>query len=251
MMPAGNAWKRVVELEGTSNFRDLGGYRTATGQTVRTGRLYRTASLASLTEGDVAVIGALGIRTICDLRGDEESRAAPTRLPAQDPPRVAALPIHVAGNLRALLGDGSATGEDMRRALAETYRIFVRNHTDAYRALFDHLVDEPGYPLVFHCSAGKDRTGLAAALVLSALDVPRHTVEEDYLLTNVCWTADVPYAAQLRPDMRDALLGAHPEYLGAAFDEIEHRHGSVAGFLAGPLGLTPDRAEILRRHLLD
>lgn len=250
-MTAADAWSRVVELEGGSNFRDLGGYRTLSGQTVRRGKVYRTASMAALTDRDVASLGALGIRTICDFRGPEESRAAPTRLPPQNPPRIDALPIHVAGNLQALLSDGKSTGADMRRALSDTYRIFVRDHVKAYRGLFDRLIDGPDYPLVFHCSAGKDRTGLAAALILSALGVSRDTIREDYLLTNTHWNAKVPYAAQMQADIRDALLGAHPEYLDAAFDEIALQHGSVDDYLAGALGLTPLRADRLREHLLD
>lgn len=245
------AWNRVVALEGASNFRDLGGYHTAAGQVVRRGKVYRSAAMAALTDRDVESLGALGIRTICDFRGHEESKAAPTRLPAENPPRVDALPIHVAGDLRAMLSDGRSTGADMRRALSDTYRIFVRDHVKAYRALFDRLVDGPDYPLVFHCSAGKDRTGLAAALILSALGVPRDTIREDYLLTNTHWNANVPYAAQMPADVRDALLGAHPEYLDAAFDEISLRHGSVEQYLAGALGLTPRRADRLREHLLD
>ncbi len=234
-----------------SNLRDLGGYDAAYGASVKWRTLYRSNELSRLTDEAVDAFGAIGIRCICDLRSEDEQSHAPTRLPAVNPPRVDSLPIRVSGNLRAMLGDGTSTGADMRRALSDTYRVFVRDHGDAFRALFDRLVDGPHYPLVFHCSAGKDRTGFAAAMILTALGVSQEAVREDYLLTNLYWDAGVPYASKMPEDIRDALLGAHPEYLDAAFDEIRVQHGSTEAYLANALHLTPERLGRLREHLLD
>lgn len=234
-----------------SNLRDLGGYEAAFGASVKWRTLYRSNELSRLTDEALDAFGAIGVRCICDLRSEDEQNHAPTRLPAVNPPRVDSLPIRVAGDLRAMLTDGKSTGANLRRALSDTYRVFVRDHTEAYRGLFDRLVDGPHYPLVFHCSAGKDRTGFAAAMILTALGVPYEAVREDYLLTNLYWDAGVPHASQMPEDVRDALLGAHPEYLDAAFDEIAVQHGSATGYLRHALNLTPERTGRLREHLLD
>jgi len=233
-----------------SNLRDLGGYEAADGASVKWRTLYRSNELSKLTDEALDAFGAIGIRCICDFRSEEEQGHAPTRLPALNPPRIDSLPIRVSGNLRTMLGDGKSTGADMRQALSDTYRVFVRDHSDSFRSLFDRLVDGPDYPLVFHCSAGKDRTGFAAAMILTVLGVPHEAVREDYLLTNLYWDAGLPYASQLPPDIRDALLGAHPEYLDAAFDEIAVQHGTTDAYLANALNLTPARIARLREHLL-
>lgn len=234
-----------------SNLRDLGGYQAAFGATVKWRTVYRSNELSRLTDDALAAFAAMGLRCICDLRSEDEQSHAPTRLPANNPPRIDSLPIRVSGNLRAMLSDGTSTGADVRQALSDTYRVFVRDHADAYRGLFDRLVDGPHYPLLFNCSAGKDRTGLAAALILTALGVPYEAVREDYLLTNEYWNAGVTFPESIPDDVRDALLGAHPEYLDAAFDEIVGRHGSVERYLRDAIDLTPDRLNRLRDHLLD
>jgi protein-tyrosine phosphatase len=235
-------------IPAATNLRDLGGYRTADGATVKWRRLYRSNELSKL-DGDT--LAALGIRTVCDFRHDEESALAPTRLPLGTATAIHAVPIKVTGSTGGVLSSGKATAADVRQMLRDVYRIFAIEHAGAYRALFDRLVEPGHYPLVFHCTAGKDRTGVAAALVLSALRVAREAIVEDYLLTNTYWTKPADLLSNLSGEVREAVLDARPDYLQAAFDAIDAAYGSLDVYLAKAMGLTAERRRRLERLLLD
>ena len=244
---------RVVALEGCSNMRDLGGYRAADGRAVRFGLVFRSASLAALTEADLLAFDATGIRTVCDLRGEREAARAPSRLPGVDAPEVVRLPIEprVGASLRDLLAREEATGEDMHDLLRTAYAAYATDHLPRYRALFGLLLGEERLPLLFHCSAGKDRTGFGAALVLTALGVPRETVVADYLATNRIWKREHALPPNTPADVRDTLLTAHRPLLEAALDLAVSSHGGVEALLENGLGLDPPRLARLRATLLE
>ena len=243
---------RVIALEGCSNLRDLGGYSTADGRRVRMSRVFRSASLANLTDADLARFGALGIRTICDLRGIRESERAPSRLPGADTPNVMPLPIEprVGASLRDLLRREEATGEDTYALLQAAYAAYAGEHLLRYRALFALLLEER-LPLLFHCSAGKDRTGFGAALLLTALGVPRQTVVADYLATNRIWRREHALPPDAPDAVRDTLLTAHRPLLEGALDQMVKGYGSVKRLLEDGLGLDPARLRALRGMLLE
>jgi protein-tyrosine phosphatase len=238
---------RRLPLADASNLRDLGGYHTADGATMRWGRVFRSNNLAGV---DPAGLARLGIRTICDFRNDEERASSPTMLPAAAPPALRLLPIVVGGPASNALRSSGATVAEIRAVLAAVYRALVVEHAGAYRSLFDHLVNDTDVPLVFHCTAGKDRTGVAAALVLTAVGVSRDDVVEDYLLTNECWAPPATLLPELEGEVRQAVLGAEAAYLDAAFDTLAVEFGGAARYLELALGLTPSRREQLRANLL-
>ena len=245
---------RVVPMEGCSNLRDLGGYRAAGGRRVRTGRVFRSASLAHLTKADLARFGSLGIRTVCDLRGVREGGRAPSRLPGQDAPEVVPLPIEpwVGASLRDLLRREQATGEGTYALLQTAYAAYAGEHLPRYRALFALLGEGDGrLPLLFHCSAGKDRTGFGAALLLTALGVPRETVMADYLATNRIWRREHALPPETPDAVRDALLTAHRPLLEGALAQAVENHGSLERLLEDGLGLYPARLRALRGALLE
>ncbi|MEQ8248267.1 MAG: tyrosine-protein phosphatase [Alphaproteobacteria bacterium] len=247
--------QRQVPLEGASNFRDLGGYRTDEGRQVRWGKVFRSGALDRLTDGDLATLSALGLRTICDLRHPEEQSAFPTRRAEQAPPTIHSLPIRptVPGNYRERIEAGDPEAGELALAyMSEAYRCYVRDHTDAYSALMHTVADPANHPLVFHCAAGKDRTGFAAALILMTLGVPEETVIEDYLATNTYWTEsglrvqiDLPEAA------RDQMKAANTVFLRAAIDTLHEVHTSLDSYLTR--GLRMDRTTVaqLRDLLLE
>ena len=239
----------VVPLEGASNLRDLGGYRTADGQVVRRGLLFRSAALARLTEADLAVVASLGLRTICDFRGVEESGRACTLV--RDV-RIVKLPIEptVGAGLRDILATKEATGEALHAVLERAYAAYALSSTAQYRRLFD-LALEGGLPLLFHCSAGKDRTGFGAAVMLTALGVPWDTVMADFEATNQLWRRDTVPSDDLPLAIRESLLRAEPALLTAAFDAARERHGSIDLYLAEALDLGPARRARLRELLLE
>src|SRR4051794_13264972 len=164
-----------IELEGASNLRDLGGWPAADGRRVRPGRIYRSATLANLTEADMDRIGALGLRTVFDLRGLREAEARPSRLPAGAERVHVPIEPTVGASLRDLLQREQATGEDVVALLRRAYLDYTARFLGVYRQLFALLLEAGRGPLLFHCSAGKDRTGVGAALVLTALGASRQT----------------------------------------------------------------------------
>ncbi len=239
----------VLELAGVSNLRDLGGYRTADGRVVRRGLVFRSAALAGLTEADMATVDALGLHTICDLRGVEESQRAVTRLAG---PRIVPLPIEptVGAGLRDILQTKHATGEALHAVLEQAYVAYALSSQAQFRTLLD-LIADGHTPLLFHCAAGKDRTGFAAALLLQALGVPWETVAGDFEATNRLWRRDTVPSADLPPDIREALLRADPALLQAAFDSACKHYGSFDAYLDEAFGFGPERLQRLRDLLLE
>jgi protein-tyrosine phosphatase len=151
--------------------------------------------------------------------------------------------------IKDLVSGGPADGLKPREVMRLIYRSFPLEHASAYAILLDRAADPGGVPLLFHCSAGKDRTGFGAALVLRALGVPMKTAIDDYLLTNDHWQGpSVMY--QLAPDMRLALGGAHAEYLEASFEAIDDEYGSLDRYLEKALGFGKPRVAALRNALL-
>jgi protein-tyrosine phosphatase len=247
-----DGWQREIALAGGSNFRDLGGYRTAGGQTVRRGRIYRSANLAGLTPEDHAVVAALALRNVCDFRGDEECASAPTPLDAIATPVLHRLTIHprIGASLRDLVNTGRATNTSARDIMLQVYRAYAIDHAGVYRRLFALLLDESNYPLLFHCSAGKDRTGFGAALILRLLGVPEADVLEDYLLTNRLYRG-VSHLSDLPDDMRLVVSAVHADYLAEAFAAIDSQFGSIDRYAEAALGLGRDERHRLQRLLLD
>ncbi len=241
----------VVALEGGSNFRDLGGYRTADGRTVRRGSVFRSAHLGTLTDADRRSIGRLGVRTVVDLRGVNEA--------AETPHRVEGLGCRIVGahiepgvgeKIRGAVADGSANPFVMMGFLTDHYRDYPRRCAPGFRTLFATLSEDDHRPLVFHCTAGKDRTGFASALLLTLLGVPWETVMEDYLRTNDLWTGHIGRYPELDIDTRAAIVEARTPYLEAAFDVVRADYGSPEAFAEKALGLDAKLRGRLKADLL-
>lgn len=242
---------RAVPLEGASNLRDLGGYQALDGRHVRYGRLFRSATLARLTERDVETVASLGLRTVCDFRGVEEAARNPSRLPAGAERVSLAIEPLVGASLADLMRREMATGEDVVELLGIAYREYITTWLPRYRALFDLLLDPERHALLFHCSAGKDRTGMAAALILTALGVPHATVLADYSATERLWRKDFPMPPGAPKPLADALYGVHPRLLDAAFAAGVAPFGDMAVLLEQGLGLDAARLARLRDLLLE
>lgn len=244
---------RVIALPGVSNLRDVGGWRSADGRRVRFGRVFRSAALAGLDPAAAPALVALGLRHVCDLRGIAEAKAAPDPMAALPNATYHALAVEpsVAATMRAIAAEqGVATAADMRAVMAASYAAYATDWAGRYRALFDVLLDEAPGPVLFHCSAGKDRTGFAAAMILAALDVPMAQIRADYLATNRLWRPDPMIAEGLDPAIASYMLGVHPELLDAAFAAIAAMGGFDA-YAAERLGLNAARRDGLREMLLE
>jgi protein-tyrosine phosphatase len=242
---------RAVPLQGASNLRDLGGYQMADGRRVRFGRLYRSATLAHLTPQDVETIAGLGLRTVCDLRGVAEAAQRPSRLPA-GAERVA-LPIEptVGASLRDLMLREMSTGEDVVDLLRRAYLDYVTGSLHRYRAMLELLLQPERQALLFHCSAGKDRTGVGAALILLALGASRETIIADYVATDRLWLKDFPMPEGAPKPLTDALYGTHPALLEQTLDAAIAPYGDAAVMLEQGLGLDGARLDRLRDLYLE
>jgi protein-tyrosine phosphatase len=247
---------RVLPLEGGQNFRDLGGYRTTDGRSVRWGLLYRSGSMHFLTAADQAYLEKLRIRTICDFRDTRERALEPAIWPAGHPPQVIEddYVLDMGGIGRSAPGH-TPTAADAKATISGFYPQILRQFNGQYRRMFDHLLAGDA-PLAFNCTAGKDRTGVAAALLLTALGVPRETVVEDYTLTNRYFDpsrvvhgdnqASVAWKT-LPPEVLKAYMSADPDYIGQIFIVMNAHVGGAAGYLRDELGLTPDKITTLRQ----
>jgi protein-tyrosine phosphatase len=239
---------RHLNLEGASNFRDIGGYRTNDGRVVRWRRIFRSNHLGHLTPADIAIVRAVGLKAAFDFRGHEERRAAACGL---EEVAVHSLPIEptVVATLRARLATGSLSAADAREIMRQSYRNYVRHSTSSFRALFAHLLRDPA-PLVMHCTAGKDRTGFACALLMQALGVPGDVIVEDYLLTNRFYRRDPASGSDLPEDVSQAIGSVEPSYLAAAFEAINADFGDLATYLKAGLGLgESERATLQGQYL--
>jgi protein-tyrosine phosphatase len=256
--------ERVVNLDRGSNFRDLGGYPAAEGKHVRWGLIYRTAAMPMLTDADYAYVRGLGIRSIIDLRSVEERQLAPDGMPSHDGALYLAHD-YPADTIFSRPGAQPASGA--ANPVLSLYRSWPTSLAPQYRDIFQRLLKDEG-AVSYHCSAGQDRTGVATALVLSALGVPRDVILADYQLStadrrpeneipklepgqypgNV--VADFYLRAQAAGPMKTRPLytAAGEPFLQETFDEIDKRWGSVDVYLDQELGI--DKAKIARLRAL-
>jgi len=240
---------RHLNLAGASNFRDLGGYPAKDGRVVRWRQIFRSNHLGHLTEADIEVLRGLGLKSAFDFRGTEERAAAMCGLAEI---AVHSLPIEptVAAALRARLANGVAlSSADALDVMRDSYRNYVRHSTPSFRNLFAHLLEDHA-PLVIHCTAGKDRTGFACALILHALRVPDDLIAEDYLLTNRFYRRDPSAITDLPDGVRQTLASVEASFLAAAYDAISADYGDLENYFRDGLGLgAKERARLEARYL--
>ena len=237
-------------LQGASNFRDVGGYHNADGRRVRQGQVFRSDHLAGLTPEDLARLASLGISHSLDFRGAAEYTATPYAIPGVQRLALTIEPSVIA-RMQALVVQGIVpTTEETVALMQETYRDFVNHNAGTFGRFLKHLLEQPT-PQVFHCTAGKDRTGVAAMLLLSALGVEEEVIHHDYLATNRLWRRDAEVSAGLPPVVADTLLSVQPAFLEAAYEAIHTGWGSIDAYLHQQLGLDDARMAVLRARLVE
>src|SRR6185369_13555026 len=240
---------RHFKLSGASNFRDLGGYPTSDGRTVRWRQIFRSNHLGNLTDDDVSVLRELGVKSAFDFRGTAERAEALCGMPEIT---VHSLPVEptVVAALRAIAATGTPLSTNHAAdVMRESYRSYVQQNTQRFRALFAHLLEDSA-PLVIHCTAGKDRTGFACALILHTLGVSDEVISEDYLLTNRFYRRDPNSSSDLPDDVRQVLGSVQTSFLGAAFEAIDADYGDLETYLQRGLGVgAAERSRLEARYL--
>lgn len=245
--------QRHIPLQGSSNFRDLGGYLGHQGRSVRWGQVFRSDHLADLTAADLAQLDALGVARAVDFRGQEEADFQGYHWPQLVQHHLAIEPTLVQAAMQLLKNGGHLSAADTVVLMQDTYRSLVLEHAPTFARWFALLLED-ARPLVFHCTAGKDRTGWAAALLLHVLGVAQPTIAQDYLLTNQLYTRPAALAAQaaevVPQDVLQVLWTVQPAFLEAAYAAVQQHWGGMDAYLQAALGLDADMQAALRARYL-
>ncbi len=234
--------ERHLPMTGGYNFRDLGGYQTTDGKYVKWGKMLRSDDLHNLTDADLKYLASIPLTTIVDFRSKEEMDNAPDKNPSSVENNYA-YSINPGNLMEAISKDlNKLTPEYAEKLMKDMNILLVTDSAciEQYRKFFDLLQNEKNTPLMFHCSAGKDRTGMGAALFLSSLGVNEKTILEDYMLSNkylankyAKYKADNP---ALTP-----LFEVKPDFLQAGLEQIKKDHGSIENYLIKVLNVDLDK----------
>jgi protein-tyrosine phosphatase len=251
--------QRNVPLAGSVNFRDLGGYLTEDGRRVKWGRLFRSGHMANLTQGAREYFATLDIKAVCDFRISEERASEATELPNNPSMNILEIPPGIKDRFFLHRVFQQARGpEDVVKAVHEIVVSMVNESALRYQRLFDVLLERADENILINCSAGKERTGVASALILTALGVPRATIYYDFMLSKKYFPVqnEIPrvlkkydvgegLAAQ---ELIMPLLETHESYLRCAFDFIDKHFGDGLGFLKHHYGIGPAELHELRER---
>ena len=256
--------KRHLAFSGAKNFRDLGGYRTVDGKTVRWGALYRSDHLQKLTDADLKHLSTLLLDRIIDLRADHEKKDEPDRLPPDTHIRIIELPIldsttQIWHDTRDHLLKDTLEDIDAAKYMIQTNMELATRFTPQMRQFIQELFSAKGQPVLFHCAAGKDRTGYAAAIILRIFGVPLEVVMEDYLLSNQYYLSAYSWNLFMLHIIKGkrfstflkGFLEVRSAYLSAAFQTIDREYGSFVNYVHTGLGLTRQDIELLRSLYLE
>lgn len=258
---------RRIPITSAANMRDLGGLPVSGGTFARR-QVFRSASLANLNPSDGRLLSDLGVELVYDLRTEEECGAQPDRLPESAQLKILDVLADASASVAATIGRIRTAPDSMneilssggiQQMLAESYRDFIRlpSATAAYRELYLSLADDSREgAALFHCTAGKDRTGWAAASLLMLLGASDETVHADYLQTNDDWLPTLEpllvsaSAKGVDPEMLREALGVQLSYLDAALEQLHERHSSVEDYFSDGLGLSAQTIDALRERFI-
>lgn len=249
--------ERFIEIKGAYNVRDVGGYLTQNGGIIKWKKLYRSGKISNIQASENDQMAGMKLKTICDFRTLAEQEAAPDHWYNLE--NIKAYPFPIGEGRLDRLGwmKQAAMGTGKSSYLYEANQRYVLEHAQRFRAFFEVLLDEDNYPLLYHCTAGKDRTGFATMLLFSALGVDHDTIIEDYLLTNeylnkYFWKEMEASSAKNGFDIEKIrpILIADKDYLQGAFDAIHEHYGSVHYYLEKEINLGPEEISKLERLLV-
>jgi len=251
--------ERILTFQGVANVRDIGGYRTMDGRYVRWGRYYRTGALGDATPDDLIYLEQMRVKCICDLRSDEEVADKPNRLPPDiqqihDPVQAQ---IHRADRYRLLFMKRPHLEELVVQLYTE---IIIEQNADVIGRILRQAAEAEHLPVIIHCTAGKDRTGIVTALLLLVLGVPLDVVAADYSLSNYDYDNFYAFAERstrsmaflgFTPDDVQPLLLANAQTMVRTVDYINQRYGSVESYLQDMAGISDTIIEQIKRNLLE
>jgi protein-tyrosine phosphatase len=249
---------RFVPLQGAANFRDIGGYLTESGRQVRMGRIFRSDELSDLTDADLSTLRGLGMRRIFDLRSRDEVRKKGDRIPTDAPYEYVHTPVYEKEPRWDYLPAILFRRHQLGQVLMERYYYMVEKRAEVLARILTYFADRRNLPAVYHCNAGKDRTGIVTALVLSLLGVSDETIVADYSLSNLGYEH---YFGEFVEERRHAplrvadeefqgLFLAQPTWMQDLLGHLRETYGSVEAYLVEKGKMTPGVIEQIRANLL-
>jgi len=250
---------RLLPMDGSHNTRELGGYKTTDGKTIKWGKLFRSDKLSDISSADQEYLKNLGIKKIVDFRSEQEKAEDPNIIPTGI--SYVEMPISVDGAMRSkieavLKGE---TDREVQSFLIDANKEFVTNYADVYENFLRGLIDEDA-PTLFHCTAGKDRAGFAAAITLIALGVSKEDVINDYMKTNaftqerieeILGQIELMSLYQSDVEILRPLLGVEQIYIETAFRTAEEKYGSLENFIRDGLNISDEDIQKLRNKFLE
>jgi protein-tyrosine phosphatase len=245
------AYDRVIHLKGTTNTRDIGGYQTRDQRTLRWRQIIRSEKLSKLTANDFQKLEEIGIKTVIDLRTERERRKDPTVWLGDNPPQFHHFPIGRSNSdffnaQRKMMQRNRFTEKQARKHMVEGYRMIAEVGPPSYQKMLDLVLDQANWPVLIHCTAGKDRAAVAVALLLEILDVDREIIMEDYLLTNEVGRSEEKAAILAKESRKSGsgkivrgpsakawfpIVGVQPEMLEAFYATVDEKYGSMDALL--------------------
>jgi len=261
--------ERVINLRGTHNTRDIGGYQSGDLSIIREGQIIRSDMLSRLTEKDFQKLEAIGLKTVIDLRTHKEHEELPTVWKGDNPPQFFHFPVGDSKNewfaaQREMMKRNRFTREQSLEHMVNGYQTFAEEAKSSYQQVMEVVLDESNWPVLIHCSAGKDRSGIAVALILEAIGVNRETIMEEYLLTNKFSRIEEKAAFLSRqskemklggrssrgipPSAWLPIVGVDAKMLEAFYASVDEKYGSIDAFLA-ELGVDQDARKALAASL--
>jgi len=250
---------RQLLLSGAVNFRDIGGYRTCDDRTVKKGLVYRSDHLSRLIPKDLQLLQRLRFKVVCDLRTVREQQNSPDLLPRDGSIRLQSLPVEAHGFDPATVMDRLKAGDETWLSMDFFIKLY-QNYLDDFGPVWGNVlslvVSHHNLPLVFHCTGGKDRTGICAALLLKVLGIPEQQILSDHDLSNICNAERLqPIYAEfaaigIGPEKAALYLQAPIEPLIAMFDHLKKNYGTIEDYLLKKAGLNRATLSGLRTGLL-
>ena len=245
------AYDRVIHLKGTTNTRDIGGYQTSDQRTLRWRQIIRSENLSNLTANDFQKLEEIGIKTVIDLRTDREVKRDPTVWLGDNPPQFHHFPIGHSNSdffnaQRKMMKRNRFTAKQAQKHMIEGYQMIAKAGPASYQKMMTVVLDPSNWPVLIHCTAGKDRAAVAVAIIMEALAVDREIIMEDYLLTNEVGRSEEK-AVILAKESRNSssgkivrgpsakawfpIVGVQPEMLEAFYASIDEQYGSMDALL--------------------
>lgn len=244
--------QREIDLKGTTNTRDIGGYQTADLRTLRSGQIIRSENLSRLTAADFQKLEELGLKTVIDLRTQQEHDRKPTQWQGDNPPQFYHFPVGDSENAwfnaqRNMMRKNRFTEEESLDLMVEGYHMIAQEGMASYQKLMDVVLDQSNWPVLIHCNAGKDRAGIAVTLIMETLGVDREIIMEEFLLTNELGRSQEKAVLMAKESAKSGrrssfrkgptadawfpIVGVRAEMLDAWYSNIDERYGSMDEFL--------------------